>query len=123
TSQTTGFGEEVAEAARTRATAGDNSLESHVRGALHVAKRPGPERFAGTCTRGIALAIDAAIANLIFLALAGGIALITSLVGTSNHSTPVRAIQAAAWLLVVGWYFVALWSGTGQTPGMRLLGV
>jgi pimeloyl-ACP methyl ester carboxylesterase/uncharacterized RDD family membrane protein YckC len=122
-SQTRGFGDEIADAARHRATAGDNSLESHIRKALHVTRRALPERFAGACTRGIALAVDAALANLIFLALSAGIALITSLVGSSFGSTPIRAVSAAAWLIVVTTYFVGFWSSTGQTPGMRLLGL
>jgi pimeloyl-ACP methyl ester carboxylesterase/uncharacterized RDD family membrane protein YckC len=122
-SQTTGFGEEIAAAGRNRATAGDLSLESHIRRLLRMTKRASPERFAGACTRGIALAVDAALANLIFLAVSAGIALITSLVGTSFGSTPVRSIAGVAWFVVVATYFVGFWSSTGQTPGMRLLGL
>src|SRR5262249_26101536 len=38
-------------------------------------------------------------------------------------STPVRSIAGVAWLAVVTTYFVGFWSNTGQTPGMRLLGL
>jgi pimeloyl-ACP methyl ester carboxylesterase/uncharacterized RDD family membrane protein YckC len=122
-SQTTGFGEDVADAARQRATHGDLSIESRVREALHVTKRASPDGFAGACTRGIALVVDAALANLVFLAASAGIALIASLVGSSFDHTAGRAVTGAAWLLVVATYFVGFWSTTGQTPGMRLMGL
>src|SRR4051812_30215837 len=63
-SQTKGFGEDVAEAARGRATGADLGLESGVRGALHVKRRAEQDGFAGACTRGVALVVDAAIANV-----------------------------------------------------------
>src|SRR5262249_52694169 len=115
-SQTTGFGHEIAEAGRERATAGDLSPQSTIRRVLGVRERESPERFAGACSRGLALAIDAAVAILIFLTVSAGIALITSLVGPSFGSTPVRSIAGVAWLAVVTTYFVGFWSNTGQTP-------
>ena len=34
-----------------------------------------------------------------------------------------RVIAACAWAVTVATYFVLFWSTTGQTPGMRLLGL
>jgi uncharacterized RDD family membrane protein YckC len=35
----------------------------------------------------------------------------------------VALLAAAGWLLAVGLYFTVFWSTTGQTPGMRLMGL
>jgi uncharacterized RDD family membrane protein YckC len=78
---------------------------------------------AGIATRGVALAIDAALANLIVLVLAALIALIGSLVGEVRPKWLVALLAAVGWAFVVGGYFVVCWSTTGQTPGMRLMGL
>jgi uncharacterized RDD family membrane protein YckC len=77
--------------------------------------------YAGIATRGIALAIDAAVANLLFLVFAALIGLVSSLVGDLRPRWLVAAIAAAGWSLVVGGYFTLFWCTTGQTPGMRLM--
>ena len=77
---------------------------------------------AGIATRGLALAVDAAIANLIVLVLAALLGLIGSLIG--GHLRPewlAVVLAAAGWALIVGGYFTLFWSTTGQTPGMRLM--
>jgi uncharacterized RDD family membrane protein YckC len=57
---------------------------------------------------------------------AGGavLALVASLVGGDlQFETLGRILAAIAWAAVVGFYFVLFWSTTGQTPGMRLMGL
>ncbi len=49
------------------------------------------------------------------------VGLVASLVGTLRPEWLVAAIAAAGWALLVGTYFVAFWTGAGQTPGMRLM--
>jgi uncharacterized RDD family membrane protein YckC len=77
--------------------------------------------YAGIATRGIALTIDAAVANLLFLVLAALIGLVSSLAGDLRPRWLVAVIAGAGWSLVVGGYFTLFWCTTGQTPGMRLM--
>jgi uncharacterized RDD family membrane protein YckC len=77
--------------------------------------------YGGIATRGIALAVDAAIANGIYLVVAALLGLVTSLVGDLHPQWLVALIAAAGWALLVGGYFVLFWSATGQTPGMRMM--
>jgi uncharacterized RDD family membrane protein YckC len=77
--------------------------------------------YAGIATRGIALAIDAAIANGIFLVGAALLGLVGSLVGDLRPEWLVALLAAAGWSLTVGGYFVLFWTTTGQTPGMRMM--
>jgi uncharacterized RDD family membrane protein YckC len=104
----------AAAAARAQAAAAERTHPA-------VAAAP-PEPYAGLVTRAIAFAIDAAIVN-------GTGALVGIVIGLAlsivNVPDTVRNI-----LLVLGgvafvvWtfaYFVAFWSGTGQTPGMRVM--
>jgi uncharacterized RDD family membrane protein YckC len=77
--------------------------------------------YAGIATRGIALAIDAAIANGIFLLGAGLLGLVGSLVGDLRPQWLVALLAAVGWSLTVGGYFVLFWTTTGQTPGMRMM--
>ena len=65
-----------------------------------------------------------AIAQAIVFAGGAVFALVFSLVGDLKLDTTIeRLLAAAAWGLVVGFYFVLFWSTVGQTPGMRLMGV
>lgn len=80
--------------------------------------------YAGIATRGIALAIDAGLANLIVLIIGALLGLIASLTGGDLRPQWVVAVLAAGgWLLAVGLYFTVFWSTTWQTPGMRLMGL
>ena len=82
---------------------------------------PGLLAPAGIATRGTALAMDAAFANLIFLVLGALIGLVTSLVGDLRPQWLVALLAAVGWALIVGGYFTLFWSTTGQTPGMRMM--
>jgi uncharacterized RDD family membrane protein YckC len=77
--------------------------------------------YAGIATRAVALAIDVAIAQVILLAGGAVLALVASLVGGIDLGTLAKILAAAAWVAVVGFYFVLFWSTAGQTPGMRLM--
>jgi uncharacterized RDD family membrane protein YckC len=111
--QTTGLAEELVGEVRKGAVLVDDRLDRRSRAV--------PAPFAGAATRAVALAVDAALILLIFAALAALFGLVTSLVGELRPSWLVGVVLAAAWALVAGGYFVLFWSGTGQTPGMRLL--
>ena len=80
-----------------------------------------PVANAGIASRGVALAIDVAIAQAIVFAGGAVFALVASLVGDLKFDTLGRLLAAGAWALTVAAYFVLFWSTAGQTPGMRLL--
>jgi uncharacterized RDD family membrane protein YckC len=87
-----------------------------------AAPRLSVPHYAGIATRGVALAIDAAIANLIVLIVAALLSLVASLVGGTLRPEWLAAVLAAAgWVATVTGYFALFWSTTGQTPGMRLM--
>jgi uncharacterized RDD family membrane protein YckC len=77
--------------------------------------------YAGVATRGIALAVDALLIQLVFVIGGALIGLVASLFGTLRPAWLVGSLAAAAWLLLVVMYFVVFWSTVGQTPGMRLM--
>jgi uncharacterized RDD family membrane protein YckC len=77
--------------------------------------------YAGIGTRGIALAVDAAVANGLYSVGAALLGLVGSLVGDLHPRWLVALLAAAGWALTVGGYFVLFWTTTGQTPGMRLM--
>jgi uncharacterized RDD family membrane protein YckC len=77
--------------------------------------------YAGIGTRGIALTVDAALANGLYIVGAALLGLVASLVGDLHPRWLVALLAAAGWALVVGGYFVLFWTTTGQTPGMRLM--
>jgi uncharacterized RDD family membrane protein YckC len=79
--------------------------------------------YAGVATRAVALAIDAALAQIIVFAGGAILALVGSLVADVRLDTLGRVLAAAAWVAVVATYFVLFWSTAGQTPGMRLMGL
>ena len=117
--QTTGLADEVIMGVRSAAGRLDDRAE-------HVLRRPPrPVRpiYGGVATRAIALATDAAVTTVLFMALTGLVALVASLVGGLRPEWLVGALLASGWFLVAGGYFVLFWSAAGQTPGMRLLRV
>ncbi|OAI55606.1 hypothetical protein AYO48_03310 [Gaiella sp. SCGC AG-212-M14] len=77
--------------------------------------------YAGIATRGVALAVDAALATMIFLTGTAVIGLVVSLVWNPRPAPVVGTVIGVAGLLVEVGYFTGFWSSAGQTPGMRLL--
>jgi uncharacterized RDD family membrane protein YckC len=115
--QSQSLAQETAGGLRRRAIRADDQAERLVRRRA----RPQPVAQAGIATRGIALAVDALIAQLVFLTLAATVGLIGSLAGGPDSDWVVGIAAAAGWLVVVTAYFTAFWTGAGQTPGMRLM--
>lgn len=123
TSQAAGLGEDVAAAMRRRSAVVDDSAEKRTLRLL--GRQPSAEtaQFGGLATRAVALVLDAALAQLAFLVAAGSIALVVALTGGFKPGWVEGAAGAAGWMIVVAVYFVAFWSTTGQTPGMRVMHV
>jgi uncharacterized RDD family membrane protein YckC len=117
--QTTGLAEEVVGGVRASAARFDDRAEQIVHGPAR-AERP---IYGGIATRALALAADAGVTLVFFMAIVGTAALIASLVGGLRPEWLVGALLASGWTLIAGTYFVLFWSTTGQTPGMRLLRV
>jgi uncharacterized RDD family membrane protein YckC len=79
--------------------------------------------YAGVATRGLALAIDAMVAQAIVFGIGAVFALVGSLVGDVELDATGKLLAALAWLAVECTYFVLFWASAGQTPGMRVMGV
>ena len=73
-------------------------------------------------TRAIAFAVDAAIIDLIALAVGVALGLALSILSVSNDlQVALLAFGGAAFLVWTVGYFTVFWSTTGQTPGNRLM--
>ena len=106
----------------------DDAIERGPRRWFHRASRSQVEAdgsvrvpYAGIATRGVALAVDAALATMIFLTGTAVIGLVVSLVWDPRPAPVVGTVIAVAGFLVEVAYFTGFWSTAGQTPGMRLL--
>jgi uncharacterized RDD family membrane protein YckC len=117
TRQTAGLADEVVGGVRSSAVRLDDRAEQVVRRPVRATRPP----YAGIATRALALATDAALTVVIFMSVVGVAALVSSLVGGLRPEWLVGVLLGSGWMLVVGTYFVLLWSAAGQTPGMRLL--
>jgi uncharacterized RDD family membrane protein YckC len=115
-----GYGEEAAGAARGKARAADDHVEARVH-RLFQRPRPAEAGFAGVVTRGVALVVDAALAQAVYLVVAASVGLVLGLADQLHSGWLTGSLAGGGWLLVVALYFVGFWSVTGQTPGMRLL--
>lgn len=117
--QTTGFADEMMGDLRSVAADLDDRAERAVRGPART-ERP---TFGGVATRATALAADAALTVVFYMATVGIVSMIAALVGGLRPEWLVGVLLGVGWILVVGGYFVLFWSTTGQTPGMRLMRV
>jgi uncharacterized RDD family membrane protein YckC len=80
--------------------------------------------YAGIVTRGIAIAIDAALINLIAVITGAAVNLVAGLFGSDiNFDLGGAVVAGAIWFIWVGSYFTFFWDVTGQTPGSRVLGI
>lgn len=78
--------------------------------------------YVGLITRGIAIALDAAVINVIAVVVAFGATLIVSLLHLPHDvKVALAAIGGAVWILWTIGYFVGFWYATGQTPGARIM--
>jgi uncharacterized RDD family membrane protein YckC len=117
-----GFGEEAAVTGRTKARGADFRFEAWVHRLFRrpEAARPG---FGGFVSRAVALVVDGFLAQVAFLVLAGSVAIVLGLASSIRPGWLDGVLAGGGWLLVVAGYFALFWTGPGQTPGMRLMGV
>jgi uncharacterized RDD family membrane protein YckC len=80
-----------------------------------------PVPYAGVATRGVALTIDAALSQGLFVVGAALLGLIKSLVGDLGSDLVIAGVLSGGWGLTMVCYFAGFWALTGQTPGMRLM--
>ena len=112
THQTVGFGEDIANSVRDRTAAIDAQTS-----------RGGRTGFAGLASRGAAFVVDIVLAQIVFLIVAGVVALVVSIVGGLRPAWLAGTIAGAGWAFTVAIYFLFFWTLGGQTPGMRLMGL
>jgi len=81
--------------------------------------------YAGLVTRAVAFVIDLLILNGALLGTTVVVGLVISAFSSTKVDADVGSVLAAGavWSLAFTAYFVTSWSLTGQTPGMRALGV
>jgi uncharacterized RDD family membrane protein YckC len=121
--QTKGFGGELAESAQGKARLYDDRANTWARGLL---QRPVPaesSKFGGVASRGLALTVDAALAQASFIVIGASVGLVLALAGGLRPGWVDGALAGGGWLLIVAFYFTVFWSGAGQTPGLRLMGL
>jgi uncharacterized RDD family membrane protein YckC len=124
--QTTTIGDEMVGSVRDSTVELDTRLERGPRRFFHRAARPDtipPTPYAGFGTRGVALAVDALLAQTFFLVGAGMVGLIADLSGGVHPRWLAAAIAASGWVIVQIVYFAGFWSVVGRTPGMHLMGL
>jgi uncharacterized RDD family membrane protein YckC len=125
TDQSTSFAGEIAEGLRQRLRRFDDAAERRSRRWFGRPPRPQlsaePVAYAGIATRGIALAVDAALVTMIYLTGTAIVGLVVSLVWTPGPAWLVGTVIAVAGVVVEVVYFTGFWTTTGQTPGMRLM--
>jgi uncharacterized RDD family membrane protein YckC len=82
-------------------------------------------RLTGFATRVLAFAVDLLIIDVGALVVGGALAWGANVLGVElNPSGPVIAgLAAASWIFLVSNYLVLFWCLTGQTPGMRFMGI
>jgi uncharacterized RDD family membrane protein YckC len=79
-------------------------------------------RYEGLVTRSIAFAVDAAVINLVAIAVGAVIALTLSVLSIpSDLEKVLAALGGVAYIVWSIGYFATFWSTTGQTPGDRLM--
>lgn len=126
--QSRSLAEEMAVGLRRRLVRLDDAAERRPRRWFRRPPRPRVARggtqsvpYGGIATRGLALAVDAALVLMIALTGIAVIGLVVSLVWKPRPAEAVGTFIAVATLLVELAYFVGFWSTAGQTPGMRLM--
>jgi uncharacterized RDD family membrane protein YckC len=81
--------------------------------------------YAGAVTRAVAFAVDLAILQGVLFVAGLVVALIVEAFGDFSLDIEVETVGIAAivWWTAFTIYFSVFWSLTGQTPGMRVLGI
>jgi uncharacterized RDD family membrane protein YckC len=86
---------------------------------------PAVPPYAGLVTRVVAFVLDLLIINGLLLGISIAVGLVIEAFGTFSPDVNLGSAVAAGfvWGLASAAYFVTGWSLTGQTPGMRAMGV
>ena len=97
-------------------------VEAAVRLRGSAAVKGAPQRYVGLITRLLGFAVDVVIINLVAAFSWAVVALTMSALSVPDSvNAAIIAIMGFLYLIWAGGYFVAFWSGTGQTPGARAL--
>jgi uncharacterized RDD family membrane protein YckC len=87
-----------------------------------AAVKGAPQRYVGLITRLLGFVVDVVIINLVAAFSWAVVALTMSALNVPDSvNAAIVGIMAILYLIWAGGYFVAFWSGTGQTPGARAL--
>jgi uncharacterized RDD family membrane protein YckC len=123
-SQGLGFVEDIGEEASEVTRRLDDGIENVARRLLFRRRRDGKTECAGVATRTLAIVVDAAFLNGVFLVVSALLGfIVSSLSDGDGGSTFTIAVGGSLWLLFGGLYLVSFWALEGQTPGMRFLGI
>jgi uncharacterized RDD family membrane protein YckC len=92
---------------------------------VHAERRDAPPaavHYEGLVTRAIAFAVDAAIVNLLAIAVTAMVTLALSVLSVPDWlDTALIAVGGVLWIVWSIAYFTVFWCTTGQTPGSRLM--
>ena len=90
-----------------------------------VAPHPPVAAYAGIVTRAVAFVVDLLILNGLLVGGALVVGLIIEAFGHFSADADLEGalLAGATWTIAFTIYFTAWWSLTGQTPGMRALGI
>jgi uncharacterized RDD family membrane protein YckC len=92
---------------------------------VHAERREAPPaavHYEGVITRAIAFTVDAAVINVLAVAVVAMVTLALSVLSTPDWlDTALIAVAGALWFAWSIGYFTVFWSTTGQTPGSRLM--
>jgi uncharacterized RDD family membrane protein YckC len=122
TNQTASFADELRQGLRRRLGGLDDALSGGVRRRLGRAPA-GEGAYGGLIARAFAFSLDLALA-LAVVSLGGAVlGLVASVFGEIRPQWLVALLLGAASVLAVGAYLLLFWTLTGQTPGMRVLGL
>jgi uncharacterized RDD family membrane protein YckC len=123
TAQGVGFLDDIRRQVAKAARRLDGSVERILRRLLFRRQRTEPTDRAGLVTRGLALAVDVGILNAIFFAISALVAIVASAVLPGDSTGPALVFGLGVWLISGSFYLFAFWAITGETPGMRVLGL
>ncbi|HEX2468652.1 MAG TPA: RDD family protein [Solirubrobacterales bacterium] len=106
----------------------DSRLERIARRVVGRPARAGPTENGGLVSRAIAFILDATIFNVSYFLVSAVIAIAFAAISPGSEdatdvSTPALVLGTVAWLAWISAYLVFFWSVSGQTPGMRFMGL
>jgi uncharacterized RDD family membrane protein YckC len=76
-------------------------------------------RLAGFATRALGLLLDIVLIDVAILVFAWTL----NLLGLDSRSAVFLGLAATGWVVLLSSYLLLFWTLTGQTPGMRFMGI